>query len=347
VLRNKGEGIRIGELERCIADFAFDAELPLDKVMRKTQGKVAVIGSGPAGLTVAGDLAKAGFGVTVYEALAEPGGILLYGIPSFRLPKKIVRREIQTIETLGVRFVTNCVIGEQMTVDGLLAEHDAVFIGSGTAIAKELDIPGKDLNGVIQSNYLLRTYYLFQSGQISRGDVMVNEGDRVLVIGTGNVGMDAARTAVRLGAESVTALSHQGREEMSALQSEYEAAVADGVRFIWNTVPAAYEGEGERLTALLADSGQRRITLDADKVFLAVGSKPANRIVSTTEGIETDKDGYVVIKERPYGMTSRKSVFAGGDVVHRPASVVLAMHEAKKVAAGIEEYVKAVKLLGL
>ena len=348
VLSKKGEGIRIGELERCIADFAFDMELPADKVLQKTQGRVAVIGSGPAGLTVAGDLAKIGFDVTVFEALSEAGGILLYGIPSFRLPKKIVRREVKTIETLGVRFEVNCVVGENLNVDELLGQgFDAIFIGSGTAVAKDLDLPGKDLEGVIQSVYLLRTHYLFQSGQIPREEVMVNEGDQVVVIGAGNVGMDAARTAVRLGAESVTLLSHSGPENMTALHSEYEAAVRDGVKFMWNTVPTAYEGEGTRLCALLVKGPDGTRTMDADKVFLAVGSRPANRIVSTTFGIDIDEGGYVVIKERPYGMTSRKGIFAGGDVVHRPASVVLAMHEAKKVAAGIAEYIKAVRLLEL
>ena len=348
VLSKKGEGIRIGELERCIADFAFDMELPADKVLQKTQGRVAVIGSGPAGLTVAGDLAKIGFDVTVFEALSEAGGILLYGIPSFRLPKKIVRREVKTIETLGVRFEVNCVVGENLNVDELLGQgFDAIFIGSGTAVAKDLDLPGKDLEGVIQSVYLLRTHYLFQSGQIPREEVMVNEGDQVVVIGAGNVGMDAARTAVRLGAESVTLLSHSGPENMTALHSEYEAAVRDGVKFMWNTAPTAYEGEGTRLCALLVKGPDGTRTMDADKVFLAVGSRPANRIVSTTFGIDIDEGGYVVIKERPYGMTSRKGIFAGGDVVHRPASVVLAMHEAKKVAAGIAEYIKAVRLLEL
>lgn len=348
VLSRKGEGIRIGELERCIADFGFDMELPVDKVMQKTQGKVAVIGSGPAGLTVAGDLAKDGFDVTVFEALSEPGGVLLYGIPSFRLPKKIVRREIKTIETLGVHFVTNSAIGEDLTVDALLEQgFDAVFIGTGTSISKGINLPGNDMDGVIQSSYLLRTFYLFQSGQISRDEVMVGEGDKVLVIGAGNVAMDAARTASRLGAESVTVISRSGKEDMRALDSEYEDAVKDGVKFAWNTAPVAFEGEDNKLCALLADFEGKRISIDADKAFLAIGSKPSNRIVSTTTGIDTDKDGYVVIKERPYGMTSRKGVFAGGDVVHRPASVVLAMHEAKKVAIGIAEFIKATKLLEL
>ena len=348
VLQKNGNGIKIGELERCVADFAFDMELPVDKVMQRTRGNVAVIGSGPAGLTVAGDLVKMGFNATVFEALSEPGGILLYGIPSFRLPKKIVRREIKTIETLGVRFVTDCAAGIDITVDALFEQgFDAAFIGSGSSIGKDLDLPGKELEGIIQSSYLLRTNYLFQSGQLSREEVMVNEGDNVLVIGSGNVAMDAARTAMRLGADSVTVLARRGKEDISALESEFDAAEKDGVKFSWHTSPLAYEGENNRVCAMLVNTSDGKVSLDADKVFLAVGSRPANRIVSTTSGIDTDSDGFVVIKERPYGMTTRRGVFAGGDVVHRPASVVLAMREAKRVAAGIAEYVSAVKLLEL
>lgn len=347
VLAKTGKTIPIGMLERCIADFAFDMELPLDKVLQKTQGRVAVIGSGPAGLTVAGDLAKLGFDVTVFEALAEPGGVLLYGIPSFRLSKKIVRREIQTIEALGVKFTNNCVVGTTITVDDMFAQgFDAIFIGTGTAIARELDIPGNDLAGIVQSSYLLRTSYLHRSGQVDRTEVLVQENERVLVIGAGNVGMDAARTAMRLGAASVTVLSRTDIENMPALESEYEAARADGVQFVWEVTPTAYEGKDGKLTGLVLQTAEgKQQVMQADKVLLAIGSRPANRIVSTTHGIETDHGGYVTIKERPYGMTTRKGVFAGGDVVHQPASVVLAMREAKKVAAGIAEYVNAVKLL--
>jgi glutamate synthase (NADPH/NADH) small chain len=345
ILRKNGESIRIGELERCIADFAFDMELPIDKVRQKTQGKVAVIGSGPAGLTVAGDLAKLGFDVTVFEALAEAGGILLYGIPSFRLPKKVVRREVQNIETLGVRFIFNCVVGKDITVDEMFNQgFDAVFIGSGTTIAKELDLPGKELGGIIQSSYLLRMYYLFQSGQLPREEVMLDEGDDVLIIGSGNVAMDAARTAARLGAETVKIIARRGKDKMAAHEMEYEAAIKDGVQFLWNTVSVAYEAEGDHISSLLVEMEGEKQSLDADKIFLAVGSRPANRSV---EGLDVDKDGYLIIRDRPYGMTTRRGVFAGGDVVHRPASVVLAMREAKKVALGIAEYVKAVKLLEL
>lgn len=346
ILTRAGKGIKIGMLERVIADFSFQMQLPLDKVLQKSRGKISVIGSGPAGLTVAGDLAKIGFNVTVYEALPEPGGILLYGIPSFRLSKKVVRREIQSIQDLGVTFLTNMVVGKDITVDKMFAEGaDAIFIGSGTAIAKDLDIPGKELENVIQSSYLLRTNYLFRSGQLSRDEVLVQPGEHVLIIGAGNVGMDAARTAMQLGAASVKVLHLGTRETISALPSEFDAAVGDGVEFLWQHTPLAYFGEDGVFTGLLVDTPEGERRLEADKIFLAVGSRPANRIVSTTYGIDVDEGGYVAIKNRPYGMTTRKGIFAGGDVVHQPATVVLAMREAKKVAVGISEYVDAVKLL--
>lgn len=349
ILQKKNMGIKIGMLERVIADFSFDMAIPLDKVPQKTKGNVAVIGSGPAGLTVAGDMAKDGFNVTVYEALPEPGGILLFGIPSFRLSKKIVRREIKNIEALGVHFVTNCMVGRDITVDGLFDEgFDAVFIGSGTAVSKELDLPGKDLHGIVHSSYFLRMAYLLRSAQIDRSEVPLNEGDEVLVIGAGNVGMDAARTALRMGAKNVSVVYRGPKEKMTALESEYEEALREGVQFVWNTSPEAYVGTDGQLSGLQARTHEgKTVVLPADRIFLAVGSRPANRIVSTTQGIDVDDAGYVTIKERPYGMTTRKGVFAGGDVVHRPATVVLAMREAKKVAAGMAEYINAVKLLDL
>ncbi|MDL2323732.1 NAD(P)-dependent oxidoreductase [Ruminococcaceae bacterium OttesenSCG-928-A16] len=348
ILTKAGKGIRVGQLERFIADFAFQMALPLDGVPQKTRGKVAVIGSGPAGLTVAGDLAKIGFGVTVYESLPEPGGIMLYGIPAFRLPKEIVRREIVRIEALGVKIICNSMVGRDTTVDQMFEEgFDAVFIGSGTAVAKDLDLPGKELNGIIQSSYLLRMNTLFNEGQLGREEVPVSKGDEVLVIGAGNVGMDAARTAIRLGAASVTVLYRGQQDKMPALKAEYEAALADGVKFMWNVTPTAYEGTDGKFFGLRVNRDGEDTMLPANKVFLAVGSKPANRIVSTTTGIDVDKDGYVISRQRPYGMTTRKGVFAGGDVVHRPATVVLAMKEAKQVAVGIAEYIDAVKLLEL
>ncbi|MFV0411794.1 MAG: NAD(P)-dependent oxidoreductase [Oscillospiraceae bacterium] len=348
ILAKANKQIRIGKLERFIADFAYEMQIPLDKVPQKTRGKVAVIGSGPAGLTVAGDLAKMGFAVTVYEALHEPGGILLYGIPQFRLSKEVVHREVVHIEALGVNFITNSVVGRDITVDEMFEKGmDAIFIGSGTAVSKELDLPGKNLNGVIQSSYLLRMNYLYTSGQLSREEVPVQVGDEVLIIGAGNVGMDAARTAVRLGAAGVTVLYRGKEESIPALQAEYTAAVADGVKFVWETSPIAFEGDNGRLFGLQVETGGVQREVPASKVFLAVGSRPANRIVSTTTGIDVEQAGYVVTKQRPYGMTTRKGVFAGGDVVHRPATVVLAMKEAKRVALGIAEYVDAVKLLEL
>ncbi len=346
IMHKAGKGIKVGRLEQFIADFIFQNEIPLDKVPQKTRGKVGVIGSGPAGLTVAGDLAKMGYKVTVYEALPEPGGVLLYGIPAFRLPKDVVRREIARIEMMGVVFENNCLVGENITVDELFSEgHDALFIGSGTARPKELDIPGKDLDGVIQSSYLLRTHSLFSSGQLSREEVPVQTGEAVIIVGAGNVGMDAARTAIRLGARTVSVMYRGDESAMPALKTEYDVAVAEGVQFIWNTSPTSFLGEKGLLNGVQVRTGTDERRISADKVFLAIGSKPASRIVSTTYGIDVDHDGYVVVKDRPYGMTTRKGVFAGGDVVHRPATVVLAMKEAKRVAQGISAYIDAVKLL--
>lgn len=349
ILGKKGRPIRIGMLEKVVADFGFEMELPIEKIPRKTRGSVAVIGSGPAGLTIAGDLAKSGFAVSVYEALEEAGGILLYGIPSFRLSKKIVRREIKNIEALGVQFHNGYVIGVDITIDELFAKgYEAIFIGSGAAVPKELDLPGKDLEGVVQSSYLLRMNYLYRSGQLDRKEVPVSAGDEVLVIGAGNAGMDAARTAMRLGAKAVTVVYRGTKESMPALKQEYDAALKDGVQFLFECSPKEYIGSGgkiKELRVLSATNGD--MSLAANSIFLAIGSRPANRIVSTAKGIDVDKDGYVVIRERPYGMTSRRGVFAGGDVVHRPATVVTAMKEAKKVAEGITEYVDAVRLLEL
>ncbi len=346
VLAKKGNHIKIGLLERFAADFSFQMRIRQNNITSKTRGKVAVIGSGPAGLTVAGDLAKAGFNVTVYESLPEPGGVLLYGIPAFRLPKEVVRREILQIEAHGVNFVTNRTVGVDFTVDSLFETgYDAVFIGSGTAVAKELDLPNKELNGIIQSSYLLRIISLFNSGQVERKEVPVQQGDTALIIGCGNVAMDAARSALHLGAKSVTVIYRGTQETMPALKNEYDSAVADGAQFLWECTPLEYVGENDQITGLKVKTNQGEQVLSANKVFLAVGSRPANRIVSTTFGIEVDKTGYVITKERPYGMTTRKGVFAGGDVVHRPATVVLAMKEAKLVMEGIAAYVDAVKLL--
>lgn len=346
ILKKTGAPIRVGALEKTIADFGFEMELPLDKVPQKNKGNIAVIGSGPAGLTVAGDLAKQGFSVSVFEALAEPGGVLLYGIPSFRLPKDVVRREISNIQMLGVQFYTGCVVGEDITVDKLFNENfDAIFIGTGTAVSKDLSLPGREYEGIIQSSYFLRMNYLYRSGQLQREEVPLEEGDRVIVIGAGNVGMDAARTAMKLGASSVLVISNTKEEEITALPAEYEAAQEEGVEFLFEHESIEFIGNDQGIEGLLLLGPEGTVEIPAEKIYLAVGSRPANRIVSTTEGIGVDSGGYVAIRQKPYGMTTRRGVFAGGDVVHRPATVVLAMKEAKKVAESIAEYVNAISLL--
>lgn len=349
VMNKAHKPIRIGKLEQFVADFDADMGLIREKIPPKTRGKVAVIGSGPAGLTVAGDLSMMGFNVTVYEGENEPGGVLLYGIPEFRLPKEVVRRETKRIEELGVQFITNTFIGQDITIDQLFEKgFDAIFIGTGTAIAKELNIPGKDLAGVIKSHYFLRMVALYNSKSVERKEVPVKEGDTVLVIGAGNVAMDASRTALRMGAKKVTVVYRGVIEDMAADKLEYDSAVSDGVKFMWKTSPKEYVGTDDgKLRGLLVDQEGNDVVIPCDKVLVAIGSKPAKRIISTTKGIEVNDNGYLITKEKPYGMTTLNGVFAGGDVVHQPATVVLAMKEAKKVVAGISSYVDAIKLLGL
>lgn len=347
VLYSKGKGIEIGKLERFVADFDTEMKLIREKLPQKTRGKVAVIGSGPAGLTVAGDLARQGFNVTIFESQAEPGGVLMYGIPEYRLPKQVVRQEIEKIEALGVTFLLNCVVGKQLNIDDIFAQgYDAIFIGSGTALPKSLDIPGAGLRGVIQATYLLHMANIYNEGTVGRDKVPVIEGEQVAVMGCGNVAMDAARTAVRMGAASVTIVYRRTEADMPAIQAEYQAALQEGVKFLWQTSTTEFLGDEDgKVVGLRANTPEGVKEYAFDRICLAVGSRPASRIVSTTEGIETDDNGYVLVKERPFGMTSRKGVFAGGDVVHRPQTVVMAMKAAKSVAVGIAQYVDAVKLL--
>lgn len=374
ILTKKKCGIEIGSLEMFIADFAHKNDLKPAHPSSKLRGKVAVIGSGPAGLTVAGDLAKMDFDVTIFEAQSEPGGVLLFGIPEFRLQKDVVRREITELQHIGVEIKTNQLAGVDFTVDDLFAQgYDAIFMGTGTSLPRTLDIPGKELSGILTATYFLRTVVLANEGKLDASETILHTGDNVVVVGAGNVAMDAARTAVRRGAKNVTIVYHKSEAEVSAFPSEYEAAVAEGVQFKFLSQPIAYFNKKQmravnkvrrqataadetQLAGLLvqnivktdegkfvAEGGQE--VLPCDCVILAVGQKPAARIVSTTKGIQVDERGFVITRERPHGMTTRAGVFSSGDVVHGPATVVLAMKESKKVAAGIAQYIDAKKLL--
>lgn len=347
VLGKKGQHINIGRLERFVADFDSDAGLTHEAIPEKNRGRVAVIGSGPAGLTIAGDLSRQGFAVEIFEMESEPGGVLMYGIPEYRLPKEVVRREIKKIENLGVAFHLNTTVGENYTVDDLFSQgFDAIFMGTGTGVPKRLEIPGINHPAVRQAIRFLRRVSLFESGSMSREEVIVGNGDRVFVVGCGNTAIDAARTALRMGSKEVTVVYHRDITHMKALRAEYDEAVAEGVRFLWNTSITNISAlDAEHLKEITLRTGDTETVVPADHVVMAVGSAPASRIVSSTEGIEVDDKGYVLTRENPYGMTTRKGVFAGGDVTNRPATVVHAMRDAKLVADGIARYVDAVKLM--
>jgi len=345
ILGKKGAPVRIGKLERFLADFDSEMGVTHDRLVPKNRGFVAVIGSGPAGLTVAGELARRGFDVDIYEMETSAGGVLMLGIPEYRLPKTVVSREIKKITELGVRINCGVTIGHDLTIDDLFAKgYDAIFMGTGAGKPKTLPIPGVDNDAVRQAIYFLRRVSLYNSGLIGREEVPVKPGDKVFVIGCGNTAIDAARTAMRLDASEVTIVYHRGIENMKALRAEYDEAVAEGVKFIWHTSITEIHSKDGKLDEIALDNNGDVRLVPADKVILAVGSQPAARIVSTTEGIEVDSNGYVLTRDEPYGMTTRKGVFAGGDVTNRPATVVHAMQDARNVAQGIEQYVDAVRI---
>lgn len=351
VLAKSGKGIKIGRIERFIADFYIENEMAPKKVKPapKKNVKIAVVGGGPAGITAAGDLASQGFDVTIYEGNPEAGGVLLYGIPDFRLPKDVVRREVKKLEALGVTFVTDTIVGKDITIDQLMDEKGfkAVFIGSGADLSNSLDLPGKELDGVIQSDYFLHQVRLYNDGKVSADEVPVKEGDEVVVIGAGNVAMDACRTAVRMKAAKVTVCYRKTIDFMKAARAEYDGAVSDGVEFRWQHVPDGYEGKDGKVTGFRVSTpdGEKKV-VPANKILVSVGSQPDGNAISGISGIETDEKGYYKVSQKPYGMTTKKGVFAAGDAVHKPATVVLAMREAKKTAAGIVDYLAAKELLG-
>ncbi|MDE5585098.1 MAG: FAD-dependent oxidoreductase, partial [Muribaculaceae bacterium] len=265
----------------------------------------------------------------------------------YRLPKEVVRREIRKIENLGVKIHNRTTIGQNYTIDRLFDEgFDAIFMGTGTSRPKTLNIEGGQHPGVRQAVWFLRRVSLFNQGFISKNEVVIGDGDRIAVIGCGNTAMDAARSALRMGAKEVTVVYHRDIEHMSALRAEYDEAVEEGVQFMWNTNVVKVNGaEGLRLESIEIEKDGKRSVMPVDRVIMAVGSSPASRIVDSTEGIEVDAKGYVLTREHPYGMTTRKGVFAGGDVTNRPATVVHAMQDAKLVAEGIAKYIDAIKLI--
>lgn len=346
VLGKKGAHMNIGKLEQFVADFDTQMKLTRQPLVQKNRGRVAVIGSGPAGLTVSGELVRGGFDVEIFEMEPQPGGVLTFGIPEYRLPKAIVNSEIDKIRQLGVRINCGVTVGPEVNIDQLFAKgFDAIFMGTGTGKPRRLSIPGIENDSVRQAIYFLRRVGLYNAGLINRDEVPVKEGDKVFVVGCGNTAIDAARTALRLGASEVTIVYHRDIEKMSALRAEYNDAVVEGVKFLWNSSITKINGDGEHIADIDIETEGTTATVAADKVILAVGSRPASRIVSTTTGIEVDEKGYVLTRETPYGMTTRKGVFAGGDVTGNQATVVHAMQDARAVAAGIAAYVDALTLM--
>ncbi len=354
----KGEPISIGKLERFVADWASENGIKPQGAEAKNGKKVAVIGSGPAGLTCAGDLAKLGYDVTIFEALHEAGGVLVYGIPEFRLPKtKVVAKEIENVKALGVKIETNVVVGKSVTIDELMDEEgfDAVFIGSGAGLPKFMGIPGEQANGVFSANeYLTRSNLMKAFDENSATPIM--RGEKVAVVGGGNVAMDAARTALRLGAE-VHIVYRRSEEELPARVEEVHHAKEEGIIFdlLTNPVEILTDDKGwvsgiKCIKMELGEpdaSGRRRpvevpgseFVIDVDTVIMSLGTSPNPLISSTTEGLEVNKWKCIVADEE-FGKTTKEGVYAGGDAVTGAATVILAMGAGRAGARGIDEYLK-------
>ena len=352
----KGEAISIGKLERFVADWSREHGFVPEAASEKKGKKVAVIGSGPAGLTCAGDLAKLGYDVTIFEALHEPGGVLTYGIPEFRLPKQaVVQPEIENVRKLGVKIETNVIIGKSVTIDELMDEEgfSAIFIGSGAGLPRFMGIPGENANGVFSANEYLTRSNLMKAFRDDY-DTPIVAGKKVVVAGGGNVAMDAARTALRLGAE-VHIVYRRSEKELPARAEEVHHAKEEGIIFdlLTNPVEILTDDKGWVKGVVVRKmelgepdaSGRRRpvevegsdYTIDVDTVIMALGTSPNPLISSTTDGLETNKHRCIVANEEN-GQTSREGVFAGGDAVTGAATVILAMEAGRAGARGIDEY---------
>ena len=358
----KGEPVGIGRLERFVADWHNTFSLDTPTLPQKNGHKVAIVGAGPSGLTCAGDLAKKGYDVTVYEALHTPGGVLVYGIPEFRLPKSIVAKEVDTLKQLGVKMETNVVIGKTLTVDELFAMgFEAVFIGSGAGLPNFMGIPGESLCGVYSANEFLTRSNLMKS-YLENPETPIMKGGKVAVVGGGNVAMDAARTALRLGAEKVSIVYRRSMEELPARREEVEHAEEEGIAFCLLCNPVEILGyqnpadprdpkngfvrgmtcvkmelgepdeKGRRRPVVVPDS---EFTMEVDTVIMSIGTSPNPLIKSTTEGLEVNRWGGIVVTEE--GLTSRSMVYAGGDAVTGAATVISAMGAGKVAARAIDE----------
>ena len=368
VLGKKGQAMNIGKLERFVADFDSENELTHENIAEKKRGRVAVIGAGPSGITVAGDLSRMGFAVEIFEMEAQCGGVLRYGIPEYRLPKEVVAREIRFIEKMGVVIHRKTHVGYDITVDSLFGQgFDAIFIGTGLGKPRSLEIPiwqnGRcisegenathcaDLKRIRMATHFLRRVELISEGFMRPEETHVDKGARVWVVGCGNTAMDASRTALRIGASKVDVIYNQGIDTMSALHTEYDDAVKEGVHFNWwSAITAIHVDDNLDITEIVLETtepGKEPVqqTLRADNIIMAIGNTPNTMIVRTTSGLENDERKFLITREVPYGMTTRKGVFAGGDVANRQATVVHAMQDAKRVAEGIAQYVDAVKLM--
>ena len=354
----KGEPVGIGRLERFVADYHNAHAEGASFVPEKNGHKVAVVGSGPAGLTCAGDLARKGYDVTIYEALHVAGGVLSYGIPEFRLPKAIVKREIEGLQQMGVKVLTNMVIGRVLSVQELMEQggYEAVFIGSGAGLPKFMNIPGENLKGVYSANEFLTRVNLMKAYEPD-ANTPIQHAKNVTVVGGGNVAMDAARCALRLGAETVTIVYRRSLEELPARKEEVEHAMEEGIIFKLLNNPVELIGDSNRNVVIMRcirmelgepdASGRRRpveipdseFELETDCVIMALGTSPNPLIKSTTEGLATERWGGIITDED--GLTSCEGVYAGGDAVTGAATVILAMGAGKKAAAAMDRYIQS------
>jgi len=353
-LKKVGEPVAIGRLERFVADYELNKGIEIPEIKTKVNKKVAVVGSGPAGLTVAGDLAKLGLEVSILEAFHEPGGVLIYGIPEFRLPKRIVRAEVEYIRKLGVKIYTDVIIGKTVTIDELLKEYDAIFIGAGAGAPQFLDIPGENLIGIYSANEFLTRVNLMKAYKFPEYDTPIKIGKVIGVIGGGNVAMDAARTALRLGAKEVNVLYRRTEKEMPARYEEVVHAKEEGIKFKFLVSPVRFIGdekghvtgiELQRMTLGEPDESgrQRPVTIPGsnfifplDMVIVAVGTVPNPLISRATTDLFINKNGTIIIDEST-GKTSKDRVFAGGDIVSGSATVISAMGAGKIAAKNIYE----------